>query len=45
MDDASKKLENQKNLYTLKSSPFRHIGRSGLGEGQKLNRSPFKNLK
>jgi hypothetical protein len=45
MDDASKKLENQKNLYTLKSSPFRHMGRSGLGEGQKLNRSPFKNLK
>jgi hypothetical protein len=45
MDDASKKLENQKNLYTLKSSPFRHMGRSGLGENKKLNRSPFKNLK
>jgi len=44
-DEASKKLENSKNLYTLKSSPFRHMGRSGLGENQKFNRSPFKNLK
>jgi len=45
MDDASKKLQKSENLYKLKSSPFRHMGRSGLGEGQKLNRSPFKNLK
>ena len=45
MDDASLKLDKSKNLYKLKSSPFRHMGRSGLGEGQKLNRSPFKNLK
>jgi hypothetical protein len=45
MDDASLKLDKSKNLYKLKSSPFRHMGRSGLGEGQKFNRSPFKNLK
>ena len=44
-DEASKKLENSKNLYKLVSSPFRHMGRSGLGENQKFNRSPFKNLK
>ena len=45
MDEASLKLDKSKNLYKLKSSPFRHMGRSGLGEGQKFNRSPFKNLK
>jgi hypothetical protein len=45
MDDASLKLDKSKNLYKLKSSPFRHMGRSGLGENKKLNRSPFKNLK
>jgi hypothetical protein len=45
MDDASKKLQKSENLYKLKSSPFRHMGRSGLGPNQKLNRSPFKNLK
>jgi hypothetical protein len=45
MDDASKKLQKSENLYKLKSSPFRHMGRSGLGENQKFNRSPFKNLK
>ena len=45
MDEASKKLQKSENLYKLKSSPFRHMGRSGLGPNQKLNRSPFKNLK
>jgi hypothetical protein len=44
-DEASQKLDKSNNLYKLKSSPFRHMGRSGLGENQKFNRSPFKNLK
>jgi hypothetical protein len=45
MDDASKKLQKSENLYKMQHSPFRHMGRSGLGVNQKLNRSPFKNLK
>ena len=45
MDEASKNLQKSENLYKLKSSPFKHMGRSGHGVNQKLNRSPFKNLK
>jgi hypothetical protein len=39
-------LENNKNLYKLNSSAFRHIGnRKGSGAGKKPRRSPFKRIR
>lgn len=45
MDDAAKKLQNSENLYKLNISPFRHMGKGKLGNGQGYKRSPFKNFK
>ena len=45
MDDAAKNLQKSENLFKLNKSPFRHMGKSQLANGQKLKRSPFKNLK
>ncbi|MCX6195495.1 MAG: hypothetical protein NTY55_02430 [Flavobacteriia bacterium] len=45
MDDAAKNLQKSQNLFKRSYSPFRHVGGSGTGINQKLNRSPFKNLK
>ena len=40
-----KSLENTENLYKLKYSPFRNIGRGKTGKGQKTKRSGFKNFR
>ena len=45
MDDAAKSLQKSENLFKLNKSPFRHMGRGQLANGQKSKRSPFKNLK
>jgi hypothetical protein len=45
MDDAAKNLQKSDNLFKLNKSPFRHMGRGQLANGQKFKRSPFKNLK
>jgi hypothetical protein len=46
MDDAAKNLQKSENLFKLNSSPFRHIGQSGLTRnGQTIRRSAFKNFK
>ena len=45
MDDAAKNLQKSENLFKRSYSPFRHMGGNGLGINQKLNKSPFKNLK
>ena len=45
MDDAAKNLQKSENLFKLNRSPFRHMGRGQLANGQKHKRSPFKNLK
>jgi hypothetical protein len=45
MDDAAKNLQKSENLFKLNKSPFRHMGKSQLANGQKFKRSPFKNLK
>jgi hypothetical protein len=45
MDDAAKNLQKSENLFKLKSSPFRHMGKSFYSGGQGFKRSPFKNLK
>ena len=45
MDDAAKKLQKSENLYKLNSSPFRHMGKGNLSNGQQYKRSPFKNFK
>ena len=45
MDDAAKSLQKSENLFKLNRSPFRHMGRKKIANGQKPNRSPFKNLK
>jgi hypothetical protein len=45
MDDAAKNLQKSENLFKLNKSPFRHMGRGQLANGQKFKRSPFKNLK
>jgi len=45
-DDAAKKLEKSKNLYKLKSSPFRHVGNKYKKfKSGSFKRSPFKNIK
>ena len=45
MDDAAKSLQKSENLFKLNRSPFRHMGRKKIANGQKPKRSPFKNLK
>jgi len=45
MDDAAKNLQKSDNLFKLNRSPFRHMGRGQLGNGQNFKRSPFKNIK
>ena len=45
MDDAAKNLQKSENLFKLKSSPFRHMGKSFYSGGQGFKKSPFKNLK
>tara|TARA_R110002020_G_scaffold24371_1_gene80273 strand:+ start:407 stop:2620 length:2214 start_codon:yes stop_codon:yes gene_type:complete len=45
-DDAAKNLEKSKNLYKLKSSPFRHLGsKRRKVKSNSIRRSPFKNIK
>ncbi len=39
------KFENSKNLYKLKYSPFKNIGRNKKVNGKKFNKSAFKNFK
>jgi hypothetical protein len=43
-ESTSKSLDNQENLYKLKYSPFRNIGRN-KGIGRTKKRSGFKNIK
>jgi len=38
-------LQNSKNLYKLKYSPFKNIGRSKLNKQDKVRRSGFKNFR
>ena len=45
MDDAAKNLQKSENLFKLNKSPFRHIGRGQLANGQNFKRSPFRNIK
>ena len=45
MDDTAKNLQKSENLFKLKSSPFRHMGKSFYSGGQGFKRSPFKNIK
>jgi len=46
LDDDAKKLEKSKNLYKLKSSPFKHIGNKYKKfKSGSFKRSPFKNIK
>ena len=45
MDDAAKNLQKSENLFKLNRSPFRHMGKGQLANGQKFKRSPFKNIK
>jgi len=39
------KFDNSKNLYKLKYSPFRNIGKNKVVNGKKFKKSAFKNLK
>lgn len=44
--DSGNSLDNSKNLYKLKYSPFKNIGRGKTSVGgQKIKRSPFKNFR
>ena len=45
MDDAAKNLQKSENLFKLNKSPFRHMGKGQLANGQSFKRSPFKNIK
>jgi hypothetical protein len=45
MDDAAKNLQKSENLYKLNNSPFRHMGRTQMRNGQSFKRSPFKHYK
>ena len=45
MDDAAKNLQKSENLYKLNNSPFRHMGRAQMRNGQSFKRSPFKHYK
>mgnify|MGYP003634534733 CR=1 FL=1 len=43
--DLNNKLDNNKDLYKLKYSPFKNIGRNKVINGKKYKRSAFKNYK
>lgn len=45
MDDTAKNLQKSTNFSKLNRSPFRHMGRGQLANGQNFKRSPFKNIK
>ncbi len=45
MDDTAKNLQKSDNLFKLSMSPFRHMGKSRLSNGQGFKKSPFKNFK
>jgi len=45
MDDSAKNLQKSENLFKLNRSPFRHMGKGQLANGQGFKKSPFKNLK
>ena len=45
MDEAAKNLQKSENLFKLNNSPFRHMGRGQLANGQSFKKSPFKNIK
>jgi len=45
MDDTAKNLQKSENLFKLNRSPFRHMGRGQLANGQGFKKSPFRNLK
>jgi hypothetical protein len=38
-------LQKSENLFKLKSSPFRHMGKTFYSGGQGFKKSPFKNIK
>lgn len=44
-EDSTKNLENQKNLYKLKYSPFKNLEHRGSLISGKVSRAAFKNLK
>ena len=44
-ESEEKSLDNSKNLYKLKYSPFKNIGRAGNNAGNTIKRSGFKNYK
>jgi len=45
-DDSAKNLQKSENLYKLKSSPFRHMGKKSKKiKSNSFRRSPFKNIK
>ena len=44
-EDATKNLQNQNNLYKLKYSPFKNLGRNKPMNSSKPGRSAFKNFK
>ena len=44
-ESEEKSLVNSENLYKLKYSPFKNIGRSGNNTGNTIKRSGFKNYK
>lgn len=43
--ETSKTLENSENLYKLKYSPFRNMGRATSKSSNKQKRSGFKNFR
>lgn len=45
MDDSAKNLQKSENLYKLSHSPFRHMGKGSLSNGQGFKKSPFKHFK
>lgn len=44
-ESEQKSLDNTENLYKLKYSPFKNIGRSRSGNSSKIKRSGFKNFR
>jgi hypothetical protein len=44
-EDNTKNLENQKNLYKLKYSPFKNLEKRGSTISSKVSKSAFKNFK
>jgi hypothetical protein len=44
-ESEGKSLVNSENLYKLKYSPFKNIGRSSTSRTSRPNRSGFKNIK